>query len=76
MKSSSLRTIRRILGKHNVKTAALFGSTARVEERAGSDVDILFAPPPGFSLFDMARMKNELELSRQECRPCYLSLGE
>ena len=63
MKSSSLRTIRRILGKHKVRRAALFGSAARAQERAGSDIDILFDPPPRFSLFDMAGMKEELELS-------------
>ncbi len=63
MKSSSLRTIRRILSKHKVRRAALFGSAARAQERPGSDIDILFDPPQRFSLFDMAGMKEELELS-------------
>lgn len=58
-----MREIKRILSGHRVRKASLFGSVARGGDGPKSDVDILFDPPPGFSLFEMAEMKGELELS-------------
>jgi len=60
--------ILRILAEHkeelrrfDVKSLALFGSIARGEERADSDVDILveFSKPVG--LFEFIRLKRSLE---------------
>ena len=46
---------------HGVKSLAVFGSVARNEARAGSDVDLLveFAVPTG--LFEFVRLKHFLE---------------
>lgn len=61
MDSKSVGKIRRILKKHKIKKAALFGSAARGEEKRGSDIDILIEPPRAFTLFGLARLKAELE---------------
>jgi predicted nucleotidyltransferase len=63
MEKSAVETIRRILKRHSVEKAALFGSFARGDMKKGSDIDLLIAPPKGFTLFDMAQMKEELESS-------------
>lgn len=50
-----------IFDQYDVKKAAVFGSVARGEERADSDVDILveFINPP--SLVKFIKMENELK---------------
>ena len=53
--------ILRILRKHHVKRAGIFGSFARGEQKKRSDVDILVSLPPSYSLYDMIRVKFELE---------------
>lgn len=51
-----------ILRKHAVKRAAIFGSFARGEARAKSDVDILIEyKTKNKSLFDLVDLKSELE---------------
>lgn len=52
-----------ILRRHNVKKAAVFGSYARGENKKGSDIDILieFEKDVRKSLFDLARLKLDLE---------------
>jgi len=50
-----------ILQRYNVKRAALFGSVVRGDMTPTSDIDILIDPPPGFSLFDLAGLKVDLE---------------
>ncbi|MEO8581647.1 MAG: nucleotidyltransferase family protein [Patescibacteria group bacterium] len=50
-----------ILKKHNVKKAGIFGSATTNDFSSESDVDLLYEPPPGTSLFDHFQLKNELE---------------
>lgn len=50
-----------VLGHHGVTNAAIFGSTARGDDHEGSDVDMLVDFAPGTDLFDMVRIKSELE---------------
>jgi len=50
-----------ILKKYGVTRASLFGSVVRREENDKSDVDILVKMPDGSSLFDMLRIKVDLE---------------
>lgn len=61
MDRKHLSAIRRILTKHKVRKASLFGSAARGEDKRGSDVDIVIQPPPAFTLFGLARLGAELE---------------
>lgn len=46
-----------------IRELSLFGSAARGEARADSDIDLLveFEPDPGWSLFDMAQLRAEAE---------------
>jgi predicted nucleotidyltransferase len=50
-----------ILQRHRIRRAGVFGSTARGEARATSDVDILVDLPDGLSLFDFVGIKLDLE---------------
>ena len=47
--------------RHGVSEFMLFGSVARGEERDDSDVDLAVATSPGTTLFDLARLRSELE---------------
>ena len=59
---SSLKPrIIRILRKHHVKRAGIFGSFARGEQKKRSDVDILASLPRSYSIFDVIGVKLELE---------------
>ena len=51
-----------ICRRHHVRHLGVFGSAARGEAGAASDVDLLveFKPGASISLFDMARMRDEL----------------
>lgn len=53
--------IRRIASTHGGSNLRLFGSVARGEAGAESDVDLLVDLKPGRSLFDLAAMRAELE---------------
>ncbi len=53
--------LRQVLRRHGVTNARLFGSVARGDDHAGSDVDLLVDFPPGTSLFGILRIKDELE---------------
>ncbi|MFT4288429.1 nucleotidyltransferase family protein [Nocardioides sp.] len=53
--------LREVLDHHGVKNARLFGSVARGDDRAGSDVDLLVQFAPGTSLFTVLRIQDELE---------------
>jgi hypothetical protein len=55
------KTVVRILQKHDVKKAAFFGSVARGEETAKSDIDILVEFKGNKSLLDLVGLKQELE---------------
>ena len=46
---------------HGVRGLLVFGSVARSEDRADSDLDLLADLPPGMSLFSLTRLQAELE---------------
>lgn len=50
-----------VFARYGVKRAAVFGSAARGQETAKSDVDFLVELPPNISLFDLVSLKNDLE---------------
>ncbi|OGF64841.1 hypothetical protein A2Z53_02510 [Candidatus Giovannonibacteria bacterium RIFCSPHIGHO2_02_42_15] len=50
-----------ILERRGVNRAALFGSTARGEAKKNSDIDLLVKLKKGKTLFDIVRLKLELE---------------
>ena len=53
-------TIKKILLKHHIKRAGVFGSYAEGKQRKTSDIDILVEPPPGIG-FGFAGIGIELE---------------
>lgn len=66
MRVSRIPTIKKrvlpILKRHDVKRAAIFGSFARGEAKANSDVDLLIEyKSKDKSLFDLVDLKSELE---------------
>jgi len=48
-------------GRHGVTDPEIFGSTARGDDREGSDLDLLVDFAPGTDLIDMVSIKAELE---------------
>lgn len=50
-----------ILRQHGVVHAGIFGSFARSEADAESDLDILIEAPVGFTLFDLSALGLDLE---------------
>ncbi len=62
---SRLKPFEPRLREQGVTSLYLFGSTARDEARADSDVDLVFDIAPGirFSLFDQARFATEISSS-------------
>lgn len=56
-----------LIGRYGASNLAVFGSVARDEATADSDIDLLIDLPDGISLFDRAELKGELEdLLRQK----------
>lgn len=55
-----IATTKRILLKHGIRKAYLFGSFAR-KQRAYHDIDIAIEPPEDFSLLDLVRVENLLK---------------
>lgn len=53
--------ILRIARRHGAQRVRLFGSAARGESRADSDVDLLVALDEGRSLLDLVALKQEIE---------------
>ena len=49
-----------VLKKYPIKKASLFGSFARNEANADSDIDILIEPAQPITLFDVLRLEKEL----------------
>ena len=47
--------------RHGASNLRIFGSVARGEDRPDSDVDVLVGLESGRSLFDLARLRVELE---------------
>lgn len=56
-----------ILREHHVRHASLFGSFARGEQRADSDIDLLVDLPEGASLLDLSRLGLALEEALGRC---------
>jgi len=50
-----------ILKRQGITKAALFGSCARGEIRRNSDIDLLIKLKKGKTLFDIVRLKSDLE---------------
>ena len=53
--------IERIAGSYGATNIRVFGSVARGEDRAGSDVDLLVDLPVGTGLFTLGRLRRDLE---------------
>ena len=53
--------IKRLAARHGASNVRLFGSTARGEEDTNSDLDLLVSFQADRSLFDLARLRVELE---------------
>lgn len=54
-------TLVAVLKRHGVERAAIFGSFARGNATAESDIDILIEPPESMSLFGHVGLKHDLE---------------
>jgi predicted nucleotidyltransferase len=54
------QTILSVLKKQPVQRAAIFGSFARGEEHADSDIDLLIEYSTRHTMFDILRLENEL----------------
>jgi len=52
--------IKAVAARHKGKAIAIFGSVARGDETANSDVDFLVEFDPGSSLFDLADLEADL----------------
>ena len=51
----------RILRKHGVRKAGIFGSYVKGEQKKNSDIDILIDPPRNMSLIGFVHVKYKLE---------------
>ena len=60
MDNVSIQSIQPILEENGVEFAGVFGSRARKEETAGSDIDILVRFKKPTSLSQFARLKKDL----------------
>lgn len=54
--------IKRIAASSHITSVAVFGSAARAEERADSDLDLLVTTSAEASLFDLAQFESDMEL--------------
>lgn len=53
-------SIKAIARRHGARSISLFGSVARGDDRAGSDIDFLVEFEQGRSLFDVLHLQDEL----------------
>lgn len=53
--------VKKAISHYPVRNPRLFGSSARGDDRQGSDVDILVDPLPHTTLYDLAELELELE---------------
>ena len=53
--------LRAILARHGLSNPRVFGSVARAEETAASDVDLLVDVAPGVGLMGLARCERDLQ---------------
>lgn len=56
------RVIDRLAYAANLRDVRVFGSVARGDQRADSDVDLLVTPQPGATLFDIAQFELDMEV--------------
>lgn len=56
--ADDLRTVAR---KHGVLRLRVFGSWARGDRHPGSDLDLLVRMEPGRTLWDLSRLRDEME---------------
>ena len=61
LESSERERIVAILRAHGIVRAGVFGSFARGDQRASSDLDLLIEPQAGTTLLDLARLELALE---------------
>jgi predicted nucleotidyltransferase len=54
--------VRRIAGRYGLTRLRVFGSVARSQETAGSDIDLLVDVAPSVGLLRLARCQRELQL--------------
>jgi len=54
--------IARLASLSNIESVSVFGSVARGDESATSDIDLLVTPAHGASLFDLAQFGSDVEL--------------
>lgn len=55
------RRVKEIAERYGLTNVRVFGSVARGDDRAGSDIDLLVDVPPGVGLLDLGRCQAELE---------------
>jgi len=53
--------ITEVASRHNVRSVSVFGSVARGDDTATSDIDFLVEFEPGSSLFDLMHLREALE---------------
>ncbi len=58
---SNRAEIREVVRRHRGRSVSLFGSVARGDDTAASDIDFLVEFLPGSSLFDLLHISDELE---------------
>lgn len=58
---AQIETIVQIFKPYQPKRVGVFGSVVRNEETMGSDIDILYRFKDGITLFQLAKLKIELE---------------
>lgn len=56
------QAVLRIAARHGATNVRVFGSLARGQAGAGSDLDVLVSMAPGRSLLDLIALGDELEL--------------
>lgn len=53
--------IRDIMASHGIRTARVFGSSLHGDDEEGSDLDLLVEPASKLSLFQLARLRSDLQ---------------
>jgi predicted nucleotidyltransferase len=59
--SSQREQVLEITARHRLSNVQVFGSVARGDERADSDIDLLVDVTPGVGIFELGRCRGELE---------------
>lgn len=55
------KQVRQIAAAHGLSNVRVFGSAARGEDKADSDIDLLVDVPPGVGLVGLARCQHDLQ---------------